>query len=109
MSVSGGHYTVSGFSGSYPVPGWIRKRGGIIIPLTTDLTGNGTDTTGIYNTSTAEFTFAGKTVRFGTTTGLPVTGDWDGDGDDELGVFRLQVIGAAYEEVMKKLHEREIK
>ncbi len=93
MSVSDGHYTVSGFSGSYPVQGWIRKAGSIIIPLTADLNGNGTDTTGIYNTSTAEFTFDGKTVRFGTTTGLPVTGDWDCDGDDELGVFRPKVEG----------------
>jgi len=32
MSVSDGHYTVSGFSGSYPVQGWIRKPGGTIIP-----------------------------------------------------------------------------
>ena len=64
-----------------------------IIPLTADLNGNGTDTTGSYNTSTAEFTFASKTVRFGTTTDLPITGDWDGDGYDELGVYRPKVEG----------------
>jgi parallel beta-helix repeat protein len=93
MSVSDGHYTVSGFSSNYPVQGWIRKQGGTIIPLTADLNGNGTDTTGIYNTSTAEFTFDGKTVKFGTTTDIPVTGDWDGDGYDELGIYRPKVEG----------------
>ncbi|KAF5412045.1 MAG: hypothetical protein C5S38_08810 [Candidatus Methanophagaceae archaeon] len=87
MSVSDGHYTVNGFSGSYPVQGWLRKAGGTIIPLTADLNGNGTDTPSSYNTSTAEFTFAGKTVRFGTTTDIPVTGDWDGNGYDELGIY----------------------
>jgi len=87
MSVSDEHYTVSGFSGSYPVQGWIRKAGSIIIPLTADLNGNGTDTTGSYNTSTAEFTFDGKTVRFGTTIGISVTGDWDGDGYDDIGGY----------------------
>ena len=94
MSVSDGHYTVSGFSGSYPVQGWLRKPSGItLIPLTADLTANGTDTPGIYNTSTAEFTFNGKTVRFGLTTDIPVIGDWDGDGYDEIGVFRPKVDG----------------
>jgi parallel beta-helix repeat protein len=94
MSVSGGHCTVSGFSGSYPVQGWLRKPGGITrIPLTADLTANGTDTPGIYNASTAEFTFGGKTVRFGITTDVPVTGDWDSDGYDEIGVFRPKVEG----------------
>jgi hypothetical protein len=38
--------------------------------------------------STATFTFNGKTVNFGTTTDLPVMGDWDNDGKDEIGVFR---------------------
>ena len=41
MSVSGGHYTVSGFSSNYSVQGWIRKQGGTIIPLTANLNGNG--------------------------------------------------------------------
>ncbi|NQE46372.1 Cell surface glycoprotein [ANME-1 cluster archaeon GoMg2] len=93
MSISGGHYTVSGFSSNYSVQGWLRKPGSTIIPLTADLNGNGTDTTGIYNTSTAEFTFDGKTVRFGTITDIPVTGDWDGDGYDEIGVYRPKVEG----------------
>ena len=66
---------------------------GGLIPLTADLTANGTDTPGIYNTSTAEFTFDGKTVRFGLTTDIPVTGDWDGNGYDEIGVFRPKVEG----------------
>jgi len=64
-----------------------------IIPLTADLNANGTDTPGIYNTSSAEFTFDGKTVRFGLTTDIPITGDWDGDGYDEIGVFRPKVEG----------------
>jgi hypothetical protein len=49
---------------------------------------SGTDTTGIYNTGTAEFTFGGKTVRFGQLNDKPIIGDWDGDGYDEIGLFR---------------------
>jgi GH25 family lysozyme M1 (1,4-beta-N-acetylmuramidase)/surface antigen len=89
MSISGGHYTVSGFSASYPVQGWLRKPGGITqIPITGDMYKSGTDTTGIYNTGTAEFTFDGKTVRFGQLNDKPIIGDWDGDGYDEIGLFR---------------------
>jgi len=70
-----------------------HRQFGAIILLTADLTANGTDTPGIYNTSTAEFTFDGKTVRFGLTTDMPIIGDWDGDGYDEIGVFRPKVEG----------------
>ena len=58
-----------------------------IIPLSGNLSGNG-DITGIFNSSTAEFTFNGKTVNFGTSTDLPVIGDWNGDGRDEIGIYR---------------------
>ena len=71
----------------------IKTAENVLIPLTADLNANGTDTPGIYSTSTAEFTFDGKTVRFGLTTDIPVTGDWDGDGCDEIGVFRPKVEG----------------
>ena len=59
-----------------------------IYPLTGDMYKSGTDTTGIYNTGTAEFTFGGKTVRFGQLNDKPIIGDWDGDGYDEIGLFR---------------------
>jgi hypothetical protein len=58
-----------------------------IIPLSGNLSGTG-DINGTFNSSTAEFTFNGKTVNFGTSTDLPVIGDWDGDGKDEIGVYR---------------------
>jgi hypothetical protein len=59
-----------------------------LIPLSGDLYGDGADSTGIFDPSTSEFTFNGKTVQFGTKTDLPVIGDWDRDGKDEIGVFR---------------------
>ena len=77
----------------YDPSDFVNSHQALSIPLTADLNGNGTDTGGSYNTSTAEFSFDGKTVRFGTTTDIPVTGDWDGDGYDELGVFRPKVEG----------------
>jgi hypothetical protein len=41
-----------------------------------------------YNANTAEFTFGGEAVRFGQTNDEPIIGDWDGDGYDEIGLFR---------------------
>jgi len=46
------------------------------------------DITGIFNSSTSKFTFGSKSVQFGLDTDIPVIGDWDGDGKDEIGVFR---------------------
>jgi parallel beta-helix repeat protein len=61
---------------------------GALEPATGDLNGDGTDSYGTFDPSTAGFTFNGKTVHFGTSTDLPVMGDWDHDGKDEIGVFR---------------------
>ena len=57
-------------------------------PISGDLNGDGTDSYGIFDPSTAGFTFNGKTVNFGASTDLPVMGDWDHDGKDEIGVYR---------------------
>ena len=57
------------------------------IPLSGNLSGTG-DINGTFNSSTAEFAFNGKTINFGTSTDLPVIGDWDGDGKDEIGIYR---------------------
>ena len=46
------------------------------------------DITGTFNSNTSEFTFGSKTVQFGLNTDIPVIGDWDKDGKDEIGVFR---------------------
>jgi hypothetical protein len=61
---------------------------GTPIPLSGDLNGDGTDSYGIFDPSTAGFTFNGKTVNFGTSTDLPAMGDWDHDGKDEIGIYR---------------------
>ena len=59
-----------------------------LTPISGDLYGTGRDITGIFDPSTSEFNFNGKTVQFGTRTDTPVIGDWDCDGKDEIGVFR---------------------
>ncbi|NQE45677.1 hypothetical protein C5S31_06635 [ANME-1 cluster archaeon GoMg2] len=61
---------------------------GSALPISGDLNGDGTDSYGTFDPSTAGFTFDGKTVNFGTSTDLPVIGDWDHDGKDEIGVYR---------------------
>jgi len=66
----------------------------LMIPLAGDLNGDGIITAlnnqevGTFDTGTNEFTFGGKTVVFGMLNDLPVIGDWDYDGKDEIGVFR---------------------
>ena len=60
----------------------------IITPLSGDLNDDDTDSYGSFDSSTAGFTFNGKTVHFGTSTDLPVMGDWDNDGSDEIGIYR---------------------
>jgi len=58
-------------------------------PLVGDWNGNGTDTTGIYNYTTAEFSFdGGLNISFGISGDIPITGDWNGNGYDTIGVFR---------------------
>jgi len=61
-----------------------------IYPLSGNLYGSADkkDITGIFNSSTSKFTFGSKSVQFGLDTDIPVIGDWDGDGKDEIGVFR---------------------
>ena len=66
----------------------IKTAESIITPLSGDLNGDGTDSYGTFDSSTAGFTFNGKTVHFGTSTDLPVMGDWDNDGSDEIGIYR---------------------
>ncbi|RJS70384.1 hypothetical protein CW696_05875, partial [ANME-2 cluster archaeon] len=58
-------------------------------PLVGDWNGNGTDTTGIYNYTTAEFSLdSGLNISFGISGDIPITGDWNGNGYDTIGVFR---------------------
>ncbi|MCD6208559.1 MAG: C39 family peptidase, partial [Methanosarcinales archaeon] len=58
-------------------------------PLVGDWNGNGTDTTGIYNYTTAEFSLdSGINISFGISGDIPITGDWNGNGYDTIGVFR---------------------
>jgi hypothetical protein len=61
-----------------------------IYPLSGNLYGSADrkDITGIFDSSTSEFTFGSKSVQFGLDTDIPIIGDWDGDGKDEIGVFR---------------------
>jgi GH25 family lysozyme M1 (1,4-beta-N-acetylmuramidase) len=76
-------------STSHPYYEWLHYPSQpTIYPLTGDMYKSGTDATGIYNTGTAEFTFDGKTVNFGQADDAPIIGDWDGDGYDEIGLFR---------------------
>jgi len=58
-------------------------------PLAGDWNGNGTDTTGIYNYTTANFSLdSGLNISFGISGDIPITGDWNGNGYDTIGVFR---------------------
>jgi parallel beta-helix repeat protein len=58
-------------------------------PLVGDWNGNGTDTTGIYNYTTANFSLdSGLNISFGISGDIPITGDWNGNGYDAIGVFR---------------------
>ncbi|WP_230629199.1 M23 family metallopeptidase [Methanosarcina barkeri] len=67
-----------------------------LIPLAGDMYKNGKDITGTFNSNTNEFTFNGKTVTFGIKGDLPVIGDWNGDGYDEIGVYRPDQDGKSY-------------
>ncbi len=72
------------------------------LPVTGDWNGDGKDEIGVWRPSTRRFlldsngnntwdgTAGGDTLtaRFGVSTDLPVTGDWNGDGKDEVGVRR---------------------
>ncbi|PXF60541.1 MAG: hypothetical protein C4B59_09145 [Candidatus Methanogaster sp.] len=58
-------------------------------PLVGDWNGNGTDTTGIYNYTTANFSLdSGLNISFSISGDIPITGDWNGNGYDTIGVFR---------------------
>ncbi|KAF5416674.1 MAG: Cell surface glycoprotein [Candidatus Methanogaster sp.] len=58
-------------------------------PLVGDWNGNGTDTTGIYNYTTANFSLdSGLNIGFGISGDIPITRDWNGNGYDTIGVFR---------------------
>ncbi|MBT8203169.1 MAG: hypothetical protein KJO87_07685, partial [Acidimicrobiia bacterium] len=65
-------------------------------PLLCDWNGNGTDTVGLYRSSTGflhlrqqnNFGIADISIFFGVPEDIPVCGDWDGDGDDTIGVYR---------------------
>jgi parallel beta-helix repeat protein len=58
-------------------------------PLVGDWNGNGTDTTGIYNYTTANFSLdSGLNISFGISGDIPITGDWNDNGSDTIGVFR---------------------
>lgn len=72
------------------------------IPLSGDWSGDGTDAIGVWRPSTRRFMLDGNgndkwegtaggddlTSAFGQASDLPVTGDWDGNGIDEVGVWR---------------------
>jgi len=72
------------------------------LPVTGDWNGDGKDEIGVWRPSTRRFlldtngndtwdTDAGGdtlTGRFGLSTDIPVTGDWNGDGRDDVGVWR---------------------
>lgn len=49
---------------------------------------NKKDIAGTFDTSTSEFKFGSKTVQFGLNTDIPIIGDWDNDGKDEIGLYR---------------------
>jgi len=70
------------------------------IPISGDLNGDGkvfsddnniansNNEVGTFNPLANEFTFGGKTVIFGIQGDLPIMGDWDHDGKDEIGIYR---------------------
>ena len=65
-------------------------------PFACDFDGNGSDTVGVYRSSTATFYYrnsfaSGSTVfkvRLGNAGDRAVCGDWDGNGTDTIGVYR---------------------
>ena len=57
-------------------------------PIAGDMNGDGIDTYGLFESTSATFTIDGKSVNFGTSSDLPIIGDWDNDGKDEIGIFR---------------------
>lgn len=79
-------------SKKFPYIGWaypplsppINRR----FVLSGKMDGNDRDITGIFDSSTSEFTFNSKSVQFGLPTDIPIIGNWDGKGGDEIGVFR---------------------
>lgn len=66
------------------------------LPFACDFNGDGTDTAGVYRSSTATFyyrdSFAADAplhaVKLGAPGDRPVCGDWDGNGTDTVGVYR---------------------
>jgi len=91
---------------------WDRPRGGDLridgfglaadLPVTGDWNGDGTDDIGVWRPSTGEFLLDAngnhrwdgvsggdlQTVAFGLASDRPVSGDWNGDGKDDVGVWR---------------------
>ncbi len=59
-----------------------------VVTLSGDWNGDGTATTATYDRDRAWFTGAGMSFRYGRPGDLPLVGDWDGDGRDELGINR---------------------
>lgn len=66
-----------------------------IRPLASDWDGNGTDTVGIYDTTTGNFFLKNSNANgaadlvfgFGPTGAIPIAGDWDGNGTDSIGIY----------------------
>jgi len=64
-------------------------------PLSGDWDGDGKDTIGIYDSTTATFFLKNSNnkgladiiAHFGSTNMIPLSGDWDGDGKDTIGVY----------------------
>jgi subtilisin family serine protease len=69
--------------------------GATIKPVTGDWDGNGTDTVGIYDSSTGTFFLknsnapgaADLAFDYGPPGAVPLVGDWDGDGTDTVGIY----------------------
>ncbi|MBX3080628.1 MAG: hypothetical protein KF716_03275 [Anaerolineae bacterium] len=66
-------------------------------PITGDWNGDGSDTPGVYRTSTGQFFLTDSVTNpavlqysfvLGNPSDQPIVGDWDGDGKDGVGVFR---------------------
>lgn len=66
------------------------------LPMLCDWNGNGTDTVGLYRSSSGflylrnqnTFGIADTSIFFGIPEDLPVCGDWNGDGRDTIGIYR---------------------
>ena len=63
------------------------------VPISGDLNGDGIDTYGTFDPITNIFKFGSKSVLFAMAGDLPVMGDWDHDGKDEIGVYRPNEAG----------------